>query len=105
MNKKLKWGLVALALIALAGWGVYSQLPKTNEDLAAADKIVKTTSRKSTLNVNAIVVKPQTISDEIFISSKFILFFNKKYLLLSILNNSLFLFISSSLITIIFDDF
>lgn len=68
MNKKLKWGLVALALIALAGWGVYSQLPKTNEDLAAADKIVKTTSRKSTLNVNAIVVKPQTISDEIFIN-------------------------------------
>ena len=68
MNKKLKWGLVALALVALAGWGVYSQLPKTNEDLAAADKVVKTTSRKSTLNVNAIVVRPQTISDEIYIN-------------------------------------
>ncbi len=68
MNKKLKWGLVALALIALAGWGVYSQLPKTNEELAAADKVVKTTSRKSTLNVNAVVVKPQTVSDEIFIN-------------------------------------
>lgn len=68
MNKKLKWGLVALALMALAGWGIYSHLPKTNEELVAADKIVKTSSRKSTLNVNAVVVEPQTISDEIFIN-------------------------------------
>ena len=28
MNKKLKWGLVALILVATAAWGVYSQLPK-----------------------------------------------------------------------------
>ena len=70
MNKKLKWGLVALILLSLAAWGIYSQLPKTNEELVAADKMARASkgNKKSVLNVNAIVVKPQTISDEIFIN-------------------------------------
>ena len=68
MNKKLKWGLVALILVATAAWGVYSQLPKENAELAAADKIAKPKGGKNILNVNAITVKPETISDEIFIN-------------------------------------
>lgn len=68
MNKKLKWGLVALILIALAAWGVYSQLPGQNEELAAADKISKGKTNKSILNVNAIIAKTQTLSDEIYIN-------------------------------------
>ena len=70
MNKKLKWGLVALILLALAAWGIYSQLPKTNEELVAADQMARASKggKRSTLNVNAVVVKPQTISDEIFIN-------------------------------------
>lgn len=67
MNKKLKWGLVALILLSLAAWGIYSQLPKTNKELAAADKIVKGRGGR-TLNVNAIVAKPQSVSDEILIN-------------------------------------
>lgn len=67
MNKKLKWGLVALILLSLVAWGIYSQLPKTNKELAAADKIVKGRGGR-TLNVNAIVAKPQSVSDEILIN-------------------------------------
>ena len=68
MNKKLKWGLTALILISLAAWGVYSQLPKENKELAAADKVAKGKGGKNILNVNAIVAKPQTLSDEIYIN-------------------------------------
>ena len=67
MNKKLKWGLVALILLSLVAWGIYSQLPKTNKELAAADKLVKGRGGR-TLNVNAIVAKPQSVSDEILIN-------------------------------------
>ncbi len=68
MNKKLKWGLVALILLALAVWGVYAQLPKENKELVAADKISKGNNNKNILNVNAVIVKPQTLSDEIYIN-------------------------------------
>ena len=68
MNKKLKWGLVALILISLAAWGIYSQMPQENKELAAADKVAKGKGGKNILNVNAIVVKPQTLSDEIYIN-------------------------------------
>ena len=68
MNKKVKWGLVALILVSLVAWGIYSQLPKENKELAAADQISKGKTNKNILNVNAIVVKPQTLSDEIYIN-------------------------------------
>ena len=68
MNKKLKWGLVALILAAVAGVGIYSQLPKENAELAAADKAPKGAPKKNILNVNAIIAKPQTLSDNIFIN-------------------------------------
>lgn len=68
MNKKVKWGLVALILFSLVAWGVYSQLPKENKELAAADQISKGKTSRNILNVNATVVKPQTLSDEIYIN-------------------------------------
>lgn len=68
MNKKAKWGLVILILVSLVAWGVYSQLPKENKELAAADQISKGKTGRNILNVNAIVVKPQTLSDEIYIN-------------------------------------
>lgn len=53
----------------LIGGGIYSQLPKTNEELAAADKVM-TGKRggKKVLNVNARIIKPQLLKDEIQIS-------------------------------------
>ena len=68
MKKNAKWGLVALILISLVAWGIYSQLPKENKELTAADTISKGKGGKNILNVNAIVVKPQTLSDEIYIN-------------------------------------
>ena len=65
MNKKLKWGLIGMIGLGLIGWGVYSQLPKTNEDLAVADKVMKDNkSGKKVLNVNAKIIKPQLLVDE-----------------------------------------
>ena len=37
MNKKLKTGLIIAIGAGLAGWGIYSQMPKPNEELAEAD--------------------------------------------------------------------
>ncbi len=74
MNKKLKWGLVALLLLSLAIWGIYSQLPKENKELVQANNETKMSKgkRNTTLNVNAVVVKPQILSDEIFINGNIV---------------------------------
>ncbi|MBU3813360.1 MAG: efflux RND transporter periplasmic adaptor subunit [Candidatus Bacteroides intestinipullorum] len=66
MNKKLKTGLIIAIGAGLAGWGIYSQMPKTNEELAEADQIMTRQSRtKKVLNVNAAIVRPQVLVDEI----------------------------------------
>lgn len=71
MNKKTKWGIIALLVIGLTGWGIYSQMPKENEELTAADKATPTSNRgKKTLTVNAVVVKPTRMTDQINISGK-----------------------------------
>lgn len=41
MDKRLKWGMIAVIACALVAWGVYSQMPKTNSELAKADKIMQ----------------------------------------------------------------
>lgn len=40
MNKKVKWGIIIFIGAGLIGGSIYSQLPKTNEELAAADKVM-----------------------------------------------------------------
>ncbi len=61
MNKKVKWGIIIFIGAGLIGGGIYSQLPKTNEELAAADKVM-TGKRggKKVLNVNARIIKTAT---------------------------------------------
>ena len=62
MNKKTKWGIIILIGAGIIGGGIYSQLPKTNDELAAADKVKNTQKNgKKILNVNAKVIKPQLI--------------------------------------------
>ena len=66
MNKKLKTGLIIAIGAGLAGWGIYSQMPKPNEELAEADQIMTRQSRtKKVLNVNAAIVRPKVLVDEI----------------------------------------
>lgn len=66
MNKKVKWGLTAFIAIGLVGWGIYSQQPKTNEELEASENIgASQTKEKKILNVNARIIKPKRLTDEI----------------------------------------
>ena len=66
MNKKVKWGIIIFIGAGLIGWGIYSQLPKENKELAAADKVMSSNRNgKKALNVNAKIIKPQLLKDEI----------------------------------------
>lgn len=69
MDKRVKWGLIVLMSAGLIGWGIYSQLPKTNENLAEADQVmVGKKAGKRVLNVNALIIRSQLLTDEIQIS-------------------------------------
>lgn len=66
MDKRMKWGIIIVIGAGLIGGGIYSQLPKANEELAAADQVMASRSgSKKILNVNAKVIKPQLLKDEI----------------------------------------
>ena len=41
MDKRIKWGIIILVGAGLIGGGIYSQMPKQNEELAAADTVSK----------------------------------------------------------------
>ena len=66
MNKKTKWGIIILVGAGIIGGGIYSQLPKKNDELTAADKVMSGNKKKGRqiLNVNAKVIKPQSLTDE-----------------------------------------
>ena len=70
MNKKTKWGIIILVGAGIIGGGIYSQLPKKNDELAAADKVMSGNQKrgKQVLNVNAKVIKPQSLTDEFTLS-------------------------------------
>lgn len=64
MNKKLKWGLVALLIAGVGGFGFYQLMPKENQELSEVDAMPKTPKKKS-LDVYARVIEPQLLTDEI----------------------------------------
>lgn len=73
MNKKLKWGLIAAIVCALVVWGVYSQMPKTNSELADAEKVVQGGRGKNKqLNVNATIIKSGPLTDEFTVTGTLI---------------------------------
>lgn len=63
----MKWGIIAIVGAGLIGWGVYTQMPKQNKELVEAEKTVRQSNddNKKVLNVNAVIVRPQTLIDEI----------------------------------------
>ena len=66
MKKRLKWILVAAIGAGLIGWGVYSQMPQPNEELAEADKVMsRQGKRKKALTINAVIVSPRILTDEV----------------------------------------
>lgn len=48
MNKKTKWGIIILVGAGIIGGGIYSQLPKKNDELAAADKVMGGNQKRKT---------------------------------------------------------
>lgn len=66
MNRKVKWGIITVIGAGLIGGAIYSQLPKENEELTAADKVMDTGSKtKKILNINATIIKPQVLTEDI----------------------------------------
>ena len=63
MNKKTKWGIIALIGIGLVGMAIHAFLPKENKELAQAPQSAKASNRGRTLNVIGEVIKESTISD------------------------------------------
>lgn len=66
MNKKTKWGIfIGIGALLIAG-GIYTSMPKENEELSSANKVMANHSRgRRALNVNAIIIKPQLLKEEI----------------------------------------
>ena len=58
MDKKVKWGIVILVGAGLIGWGIYSRLPKANEELAAADKVMTVSSHLGPSCVPQYILAP-----------------------------------------------
>ena len=51
MNKKTKWGLIALIGIGLAGMAIHAFLPRENKELSQAPQKAQASNRSRTLNV------------------------------------------------------
>ena len=62
MNKKTKWGLIALIVIGIAGLAIHALVPRENKDLAAAPTKAAA-GRSRTLNVIGEIIKESSISD------------------------------------------
>jgi membrane fusion protein (multidrug efflux system) len=62
MNKKVKWGLVALLIAGVGGFGFYQLMPKENQELSEVDAMPKTPKKKS-LDVYARVIEPLLLTD------------------------------------------
>ena len=63
MNKKTKWGIIALVGIGIAGLAINAFLPHENKELAEAPAKAPAAGRSRTLNVIAEVIKESSISD------------------------------------------
>ena len=69
MNKKIKWGIIIYIGAGLVYLGIRTFTPKQNEELAEAEQSVPKNKNKG-LNVNAQIIKPHLLTDQLFVSGK-----------------------------------
>ena len=67
MNKYVKWGIVGIITLGLAGLGAHTFIPRTNEDLKTTPSKIKG-KRSRILDVKAVVLEKQQLSDAISVS-------------------------------------
>ena len=70
MNKRTKRGIIAFICIGLIGWGIYTFIikPKTIHEIEEPQPDANNKKAKSNkaLNVNALIIRPQSLTDEIY---------------------------------------
>lgn len=67
MNKKMRWGIIAVIVIGLTILAIRAFIPHENKELAEGPKTTSTNKRKA-LNVNGEIVKEAPMTDGISIS-------------------------------------
>lgn len=72
MNKFVKWGIVAVIVLGLAGWAAYNFMPRENADMAEAPVDKAKNRQKGTLTVRAVVMEEQVLNDGIFLSGSLV---------------------------------
>lgn len=71
MDKRIKWGIITLVGGGIIALGIHTFTPGENKELAAAEK-EKTADKKKALNVNAQIIKPHLLTDQLFVSGRLI---------------------------------
>ena len=71
MDKRIKWGIIVIIAGGLTAVGIHTFTPKENEELAETETSPVRKSQKA-LNVNAKIVKPHLLTDELFVSGKLV---------------------------------
>lgn len=71
MDKRIKWGLVIVIAGALTTVGIHTFTPRENEELTET-KTTPIEKGQKALNVNAKIVKPHLLTDELFVSGKLV---------------------------------
>ena len=71
MDKRIKWGIIIVIAGGLAAVGIHTFTPKENEELAETEAAPVQKGQKA-LNVNAKIVTPHLLTDELFVSGKLV---------------------------------
>lgn len=71
MDKRMKWGILLTVAVGLSGWGIYQFTPRENKELAAANALPRE-NKQRTLQVNARVIKPHLLTDEILVTGRLV---------------------------------
>ena len=69
MDKRIKWGIIVLVGAGLTALGIHTFTPGENKELTAAEKKSPVDKNKA-LNVNAKIIKPHLLTDQLFVSGK-----------------------------------
>lgn len=72
MNKYTKWGIIAVIGVILSALAYNAFAPHENKDMAKDDKSAAKGKQSKTINVRAVVLSEQSLSDGIFVSGSLI---------------------------------